>query len=245
MVKAGVGLVVTKVGMTQIYQPDGEAVPVTVLQATPGVVVAHRTMERDGYTAVQVGFGPVDKETLSRPLRGQFEKSGQTPSKVLREFRVESPDEWPLGREVSVGMFAPGDVVDVIGYSKGKGFSGGVVRWGYRGGPATHGSMSHRRPGSIGGSSWPSRVFPGTRMPGRFGHEKTTVHRLRVIEVNPEARILAVTGAVPGPRRGQVVVRKTVKRVKIRVAQAPAAAKAEGKAKAPPAAAKKPEAKKK
>ena len=209
------GIIGIKLGMTQVFAADGTSVPCTVLQAGPCVVVQRRTAQKDGYEAVQLGLVEfVKPQRINRPMTGHFKKAGVPPLRLLREFRLEeSADETKVGDRVLVGRFAPGEIVDVTGVSKGKGFQGGVKRWHFRGGDETHGSMFHRAPGGIGASSFPSRVWKGQHFPGHMGHERVTVKNLRVVKVDSEENLLLVRGAVPGPTGGYLLIRK-VKRAK-------------------------------
>jgi len=204
------GIIGIKLGMTQVFAADGTSVPCTVLQAGPCVVVQRRTTQKDGYDAIQLGLVEfVKPQRINRPMAGHFKKAGVPPLRLLREFRLEAPaDETKVGDRVLVDGFAPGEVVDVTGVSKGKGFQGGVKRWHFRGGDETHGSMHHRAPGGIGASSFPSRVWKGQHFPGHMGHERVTVKNLRVVKVDSEENLLLVRGAVPGPAGGYLLIRK-------------------------------------
>jgi large subunit ribosomal protein L3 len=205
------GIIGIKLGMTQVFAEDGTSVPCTVMQAGPCVVVQRRTKQNDGYDAVQLGLVEfVKPQRINKAMTGHFKKTGVAPMRQLREFRLEeSADESKAGDRVLVDRFAPGELVDVTGISKGKGFQGGVKRWHYRGGDATHGSMFHRAPGGIGASSFPSRVWKGQHFPGHMGNERVTVKSLRVIKVDNEENLLLVRGAVPGPRGCYLLIRKT------------------------------------
>src|SRR6201997_1718416 len=205
------GIIGIKLGMTQIFAEDGNLVGCTVLQAGPCVVVQRRTKEKDGYDAAQLGLVEfVKPQRVNKALTGHFKKSNVAPMKVLKEVRIEeSKDETKVGDRVLVENFKPGELVDVSGVSKGKGFQGGVKRWHYRGGDASHGSMFHRAPGGIGGSSFPSRVWPGQHFPGHMGHERKTIKNLRVVKVDNEENLLLVRGAVPGPTGCYLVIRKS------------------------------------
>jgi large subunit ribosomal protein L3 len=208
--KKKVGLIGRKVGMTQVFSERGELVPVTVLQAGPCTVVQKRVRAKDGYDAVQVGFEPVTKKRgVKKPAAGHFKKAGVAPQRVLREIRGMAPDEVEVGQALTAEIFQIGDRVDVVGISKGKGFQGGMKRHHMRGGAATHGSMFHRAPGSIGASSNPSRVFPGQRLPGRMGGDRVTVKRLAVVGVDAERGLLLLKGAVPGSPRTVVLITAT------------------------------------
>jgi len=207
------GLLGRKVGMTQVFADDGSHVPVTVIEAGPCPVVGIRTMDSHGYNALQLGFGE-KKKGVSKPAAGHFKKANVAPTRVLREVRLEKGEMlqgYEVGGTVTAELFKPGDFVDVIGVSKGKGFQGGVKRFGWSGGDATHGSMFHRAPGSIGASSDPSRVWPGHHLPGRMGGVRRTVLNLVVVRVLPEQNLVLVRGAVPGPNGSVVMVRKSVK----------------------------------
>ena len=205
------GIIGIKLGMTRVFADDGAAVPCTVVQAGPCVVVQRRTKQTDGYDAVQLGFVEfVKPQRISKPMTGHFKKANVAPMRMLREIRLdESADDSKVGDRVLVDRFAPGEFVDVTGVSKGKGFQGGVKRWHYRGGDATHGSMFHRAPGGIGASSFPSRVWPGQHFPGHMGHERKTIKNLRVVKVDNEENLLLVRGAVPGPTGCYLLIRKS------------------------------------
>ncbi|MFH1624866.1 MAG: 50S ribosomal protein L3 [Pseudomonadota bacterium] len=201
-----------KVGMTQVYSPDGGVLPVTVVEAGPCVVVQKKTLENDGYSALQLGFSEKKKQRVNRCLQGHFEKHKATPCAYLKEFRVETVDDYQEGQKITVDIFRAGDFVDVTGTSKGKGFAGVVKRWGFRGGPGTHGSMFHRAPGSIGSSAFPSRVLKGKKLPGRLGGEKVTVQNIEVVEVKPRNNLVLLKGAIPGSSNGIVVLRSSKKK---------------------------------
>lgn len=211
------GLIGRKRGMTQVFGEDGSLVPVTVVELGPCTVVSVRTTPKDGYDALQLGFEP-KKKNATKAMAGHYKKAGITaPMKVLREIRLQKTEAvagYQVGQTLTVEIFAPGELVDVVGESKGKGFQGGVRRFGWHGGDATHGSMFHRAPGSIGASSDPSRVWPGHHLPGRMGGDRRTVLNLPVVRVLPEQNMLLVRGAVPGPIGGLLVVRKSVKQTK-------------------------------
>jgi large subunit ribosomal protein L3 len=207
------GIIGRKVGMSQVFGADGVATPVTVLKAGPCVVVQAKTVDRDGYEAVQIGLVEERPARANKPTEGHFKKAGVPPTRVRREVGV-GPGGEPLkaGDRVLVSVFADGDVVDVIGTSKGHGFQGVVKRHHFRGGAATHGSMFHRAPGSIGASSYPSRVIKGMRAAGHMGVDRVTTLNLRVVRVDADNHLLLVRGAVPGARGGYVVIRKAVAR---------------------------------
>jgi large subunit ribosomal protein L3 len=200
------GIIGKKVGMTQVFAEDGALVPVTVIQAGPCLVVQKKTAEKDGYDAVQIGLvEKVSNRRVTGAMRGHFEKAGIPPVKTLCEFDYSG--EANVGDRVQVDMFKPGDSIDVVGQSKGKGYQGVMKRHHFRGGRATHGSMFHRAPGSIGASSFPSRVVKGMRAAGRMGGDRVTIRNLRVAKVDAENNLLYIRGAVPGGKNGLVVVR--------------------------------------
>jgi large subunit ribosomal protein L3 len=210
--KATKGLLGTKLGMTQVWDENNRLIPVTVVEITPNVVTQLRTPEVDGYSAVQIAFGQIDPRKVTKPLTGHFEKAGVTPRRHLTELRTDDTSEYSLGQELAVDRFAPGQLVDVVGTSKGKGFAGVMKRHNFKGVSSSHGShRNHRKPGSIGASSTPSRVFKGMRMAGRMGGERVTVLNLRVHSVDLEKGLLLVKGAVPGARGRIVFVRNAVK----------------------------------
>ncbi|MBX6377993.1 MAG: 50S ribosomal protein L3 [Clostridia bacterium] len=204
------GLLGRKIGMSQLFTEDGAVVPVTVVEAGPCVVVQRKTTERDGYEAVQLGFGAVKERRVNRPLKGHFARAGVSPRRVLREFRLEDAGDFnpQVGQEVRVDIFRAGERVDVTAVSKGKGFQGVIKRHGMRRGPMSHGSKYHRRVGSLGASTFPARVFPGRRMPGRMGGRRVTVRNLEVVRVDPERHLLLLKGSVPGPRGAVVAIRR-------------------------------------
>ena len=204
------GILGKKIGMSQVFRPDGQAVPVTLLKAGPCMVVQRKTPTTDGYDAVQLGLVEfVKPQRINKPATGHLKKAGVEGTRFLREFHLEpGDDDLKPGDKVLVDQFKPNDKVDVIGISKGRGFAGLVKRHHFRGGADSHGSMFHRAPGSIGASSFPSRVLPGMRMAGHMGHSRVTVRNLEVIDVDTEGNVLVVKGAVPGPNGGYVLVRK-------------------------------------
>ena len=206
------GVLGTKLGMTQVWGEGNTLVPVTVIQITPNVVTQIRTPEKDGYSAVQIAYGQVDPRRVNKPATGHFEKAGVTPRRHLTEVRTANAAEYSLGQEIAVDVFQQGAKVDVVGTSKGKGTAGVMKRHNFQGVSASHGAhRNHRKPGSIGASSTPSRVFKGMRMAGRMGNERTTVLNLVVHSVDAEKGLLLVKGAVPGPRGRIVFVRDAVK----------------------------------
>jgi large subunit ribosomal protein L3 len=203
------GIFGKKLGMTRIFEPDGAAVPVTVIEAGPCFVVQKKTSATDGYEALQVGFDRRPLAKVNKPEKGHLEKHGSKSGfACLQEIRVESAADFEAGQEITVEQFAIGDILRVTGTSKGRGFTGTVRRWQFRVGPMSHGSMSHRAPGSIGASAYPSRVVKGKKMPGHMGNARVTVKNLEVIDVRPEENLLLVRGSVPGPRRGLLFIQK-------------------------------------
>ena len=214
------GLIGKKVGMTQLFAADGTVSPATVLQAGPCVVVQTKTVEKDGYESVQLGFVDQRPTKENKPTTGHFKKAGVPPTRVRREVTIKAGgDPMKPGDQVNVSVFAEGERVDVIGTSRGKGFQGVVKRHHFRGGRASHGSMFHRAPGSIGASSFPSRVVKGMRMGGHMGSDRVTVRNLKVLKVDAENNLLLVEGAVPGGPNSYVTIRKAVAAKPIRVAQ--------------------------
>jgi len=205
------GLIGKKLGMSQVFWGDGSVIPVTVIEAGPCVVTQKKTKETDGYDAVQIGFERRREKRTTKPLQGHFEKAGKGCFRILREFRTDNPDEYELGQELTAEIFDVGDRIDVVGTTKGRGFAGVIKRHGFHGGRATHGSMFHRAPGSIGASAYPSRVFKGTKMPGQMGNVRKTVQNLVVVGVSPERNLILVRGAVPGSVSGIVLIKDAVK----------------------------------
>jgi large subunit ribosomal protein L3 len=208
-----VGLIGKKLGMTQVFAADGTCVPVTVIQTGPCTVVQRKTPERDGYAAVQIGFGEKKPQRATKAERGHCTRSGKGPFRVLREFRGQELSNYEVGQEIpTAALFQPGDLVDVTGKTKGRGYTGVVKRHGMKGFPATHGTHEYfRHGGAIGNRSFPGRVFKGKRMAGHYGDSRVTVQCLQVIDVRSEEHLLLVKGAIPGARGGIVLVRKTVK----------------------------------
>lgn len=201
-----------KVGMTQIVEARGEIIPVTIIEAGPCYVTQKKTEEKDGYSAIQIGFGELRQKNLNKPAAGHLKKSGVPPVQYLREVRITDPDNYQEGQKIDASIFAVGEVVDVIGISKGKGFAGGVKRHNFNGGPKTHGQSDRwRASGSIGAGSTPGRTLKGTRMPGRMGNEQVTVQNVKVALVDVERNLIAVRGAVPGGKNGLVIIRAAVK----------------------------------
>jgi large subunit ribosomal protein L3 len=205
------GIFGKKLGMSQVFTNDGRRIPVTVIEAGPCVVLQKKTVDQDGYNALQLGFGTRKSHRVNKPEIGHLRKAGKGAFAYLRELRADSVDEYQLGEEVTCGIFDAGDIVDVTATSKGKGFQGVIKRWNFAGGRATHGSMFHRSGGSIGASAWPSRVFKGKKMAGQMGNARVTTQNLQVVEVRADQNLLLIRGAVPGPKNGLVMIRKGVK----------------------------------
>ena len=197
----------TKIGMTQLFDEDGQVTPVTVIKADPNKVCQVKTAATDGYEAVQLGFGTIKEKKVNKPMAGHFAKQGVEPVRHLREVRVEDASEHAIGEEVTVAAFAEVKKVDVTGTSKGKGFAGGMRRYNFAGGPGGHGAHFHRAPGSVGQCAYPSRVFKGVRLPGHMGCDTVTTKNLEVIRVDEEANLIMLKGAVPGGKNGVVRVR--------------------------------------
>ncbi|TET93227.1 50S ribosomal protein L3 [Candidatus Aerophobetes bacterium] len=198
-----------KIGMSQIYE-DNSLIPVTVVEAGPCIVVQRKVKEKDGYNAVQLGFEEVKETRVNKPKLGHFRKAKVSPCRFLKEFRVEDIGGLKVGDMIKVGVFKEGDLVDVAGVSKGKGFAGVVKRYGFKGGPASHGAKQwHRRPGSIGASSDPSRVFKGKKMPGRMGSEKVTARNLKLVKIDEKLNLLLIKGSLPGRKGGFVAIKGT------------------------------------
>lgn len=210
------GILGKKLGMTQIFTEKGEVIPVTVVEAGASVVLQNKTVETDGYNAVQLGFGAVKEKKTTKPMKGHFAKAGAKPVKFIRELRLPGASEYNVGDVLGVDVFSEGDVVDVTGTAKGKGFAGGIKRHNFKRGPMAHGSKSHREPGTIGSrmSGGGGKVFKGKKLPGRMGGHKVTVQRLKVARVDTARNLILIKGAVPGPRGSFVVIRNTVKPVK-------------------------------
>ena len=206
------GILAKKIGMTQVFEESGNLVPVTVLQAGPMVVVQKKTVETDGYNAIVVGFGEINEKNVNKPRKGQFKKANASYKRYLREFKVEDVEKYNLGDEITVEIMDGVEFVDVIGTSKGKGTQGVIKRHGFGRGRESHGSKFHRMPGGMGAATWPGKVFKGHRMMGRMGNERTTVQNLKVVRVDKENGIILIKGAVPGPKKGLITVRKAIKK---------------------------------
>jgi large subunit ribosomal protein L3 len=201
------GILGRKIGMTQIFTDSGEAVPVTVVEAGPCLVVQRKTVDRDGYDAIQVGLVEErEPRRVTQPMQGHFKRGDVAPMRRLFEFKVAADDEMKAGDQLKASVFEVGEYVDVVGRGKGKGFQGVIKRHGFGGGRATHGSMFHRAPGSVGQASDPSRVFPGVRMPGQMGAKRITAKNLRVVKIDEEKNLLFLKGSVPGPNTAYVAI---------------------------------------
>ena len=205
------GLIGRKVGMTQIFDEAGKVIPVTVIEAGPCVVAQVKTEETDGYTAVQLGYGDIKEKKLNKPTKGHFTKVNVTPKKHLREFRLDSVEGLAVGQELKADVFAVGDKLDIQGTSKGKGFQGVIKRHGQSRGPMGHGSMYHRRPGSMGPTSTPGRVFKGKKLPGHMGVETVTIQNLEVVRVDLDKNVILVKGSVPGNKGAILKLKSSVK----------------------------------
>ena len=206
----------TKVGMSQVFAENGDLVPVTVVEVLPNVVAAVKTVESDGYNAVQIGYGSVKEKHLTKPVKGQFDKAGIDPVKYLREFRLADKPEYTVGQTLAVDIFAAGEIVDIVGTSKGKGFAGTIKRWNHQRGPESHGSKNHRQTASLGArmSGGGGKVFKGKKMPGQLGGERVTVQNLEVVRVDADRNILLVKGGIPGAKGSLVMVKTAVKSAK-------------------------------
>lgn len=207
------GILGKKLGMTQIFEADGRLVPVTVVEAGPCAVLQNKTEEKDGYNAVQLGFGEVKEKHTTKPMKGHCDKAGVAPVKFVRELRLSAPSEYTVGQKITADIFAAGDLIDVSGVSRGKGFAGTIKRHNFARGPMKHGSKSHREPGSMGPrySGPGGRVMKGKRLPGRMGNANVTVQRLTVVRVDAERNLILVKGAIPGATGSFVVLKETVK----------------------------------
>lgn len=197
--------------MTQIFDENGKVVPVTVVEAGPCPVLQKKTEDKEGYNAIQVGFENIREKLVNKPRKGQFAKAGVALKRIVKELRLENIDAFEVGSEIKADIFAAGEKVDVSGVSKGKGFAGAIKRWNFHRGPMTHGSKYHRGVGSMGASSDPSRTFKNKKMPGHMGNRNTTVLNLEVVKVMPEKNVILIKGGIPGPNKGYVVIRNTVK----------------------------------
>jgi 50S ribosomal protein L3 len=205
-------IIARKIGMTQVFSPEGKVIPVTVVEAGPCPVVQIKTLERDGYQAVKLGFSETSEKRLNKPELGQFKKAGVKPQKFMKEFRLDNVSEFEVGKEISCDSFKEGDKVDVSGLTRGRGFTGVIQRWNQHRLKETHGvGPVHREVGSMGANSTPSRVFKNKNMPGQYGHEKVTVQNLEIVRVDTARNVLLIKGAIPGPKGSIVTVTDTVK----------------------------------
>ncbi|HCZ05701.1 MAG TPA: 50S ribosomal protein L3 [Thermotogae bacterium] len=204
------GLIGRKIGMTRLFVND-VSVPVTVIKAGPCVVVQKKSRETDGYDALQLGFEEIPERKVNRPMLGHFKRAKVKPFRILKEFRVENPDEYEEGQTLDVSIFSEGELVDVTGWTKGRGFAGAMKRWGFRGGPKSHGSKFHRELGSTGQHTEPARTFKGKKMPGRYGNERVTILNLEIVKIDRENNLIAVKGGVPGARGSLVLIRSANK----------------------------------
>lgn len=205
------GIIGKKLGMTQVFADDGSTVGVTAIEVAPSVIVQIKTKDKDGYDAIQLGYGRVKQKNVTKPMQGHFNKANKGFFRSLKEFQAQ-PGKYEIGQEITADIFKTGDSVDVVGTSKGRGFQGVVKRHGFRGGRATHGSMFHRAPGSIGASADPSRVFKGARMGGQMGNVRKTIQNLQIWQVRPDRNLLLLKGSVPGSRNGMVLIKKAKKK---------------------------------
>ncbi len=199
-----------KIGMTQIFDENDKAVPVTIIEAGPCTVLQKKNSETDGYSAIQVGFYNLKEKQVNKPARGHFKKANVKPLRYIKEFRVKDIEAYEIGQELKADQFDPGDIVDVVGTSKGKGFAGAVKRHNFARGSMGHGSKYHRRPGSLAAKG-PARVFKGRKLPGHMGRERVTVQGLKVVKVYPERNLILIKGSIPGPRKGLVIIKDSVK----------------------------------
>ncbi|HCX03866.1 MAG: 50S ribosomal protein L3 [Tissierellales bacterium] len=202
------GIIGKKLGMTQVFKEDGTLVPVTVVESQGMKVVQIKTEGKEGYNSLQIGFGDIKDKNVNKPKKGHFSKAQVENKRMLKEFRIDNPEEFEIGQEIKVDIFEEGEIVDVEGTSKGKGFQGNIKRHNQSRGPETHGSKYHRAVGSMGASAHPARVFKTKKLPGHMGHEKVTVKNLEIVKVDLEKNLLLIKGAVPGPKKGTVIVRK-------------------------------------
>lgn len=204
------GILGRKVGMTQIFTPEGLAVPVTLIEAGPCTVVQKKTVNEDGYNAIQIGLGERREKLVNKPVRGHLAKAGLKTVRYLREIRTKDVDNYQVGEEIKCDLFEPGQLVDVVGTTKGHGFAGGIKRHGFHRGPMGHGSKYHRRPGALAAKG-PARVFKGRKLPGQYGNDRVTIQNLEVVKVDADRNLLAIKGAVPGPRGGLLLIKEARK----------------------------------
>lgn len=211
--KKTLGMIGRKVGMTQLFLEDGSVVPATVVEAGPCMVIQKKTNEKDGYNALQLGFLPKNSKRVNNPLSGHFKKAGVGPYGYLKEFRVESLEGFEMGTEVTLNLFKPGDIVDVTGLSKGKGFTGVIKRHGFHGSPGSHGTHEYfRHGGSIGSAAYPHHTFKGMKMPGHHGNERVTVQNIKVLDVKENQNLILLQGGIPGSRHGLILIRSATKK---------------------------------
>jgi large subunit ribosomal protein L3 len=210
--KRTLGIIAKKLGMTQVFLEDGSVVPVTVVEASPCTVIQKKTKERDGYDALQLGFLQKNSQKVNKPLSGHFKKAGVGPYYYLKEFRVEKTEGFELGQEVTLNLFKPGDIVDVIGLSKGKGFAGVIKRHGFHGSPGSHGTHEYfRHGGSVGQNSFPHHTFKGMKMPGHHGNQRITLQNIKVLDVKEDQNLILLKGGIPGARHGWLLIRSATK----------------------------------
>lgn len=200
-----------KLGMTQIFDENNRVIPVTVVEAGPCTVVQKKTTEKDGYEAIQVGYGEIREKLVNKPLKGHFDKAGVGLRRMLKEFKLENASEYQVGQEIKVDVFETGEKIDVTGTSKGKGYQGIIKRWNAHRGPMSHGSKFHRAVGSMGAASYPARTFKNKRMAGHMGNVKSTVLNLEVVKTIPEKNLILIKGGIPGPNKGYVIIRNSIK----------------------------------
>jgi len=213
------GILGKKKGMTQVFRDDGRIIPVTVVEAGPCTVLQVKTKEKDGYEAVQIGVCEKKEKLVSKPEFGKFKKINISPKRFIKEIRTSADQKFEVGQQMKVDIFAAGDAVDVTGTSIGKGFQGGMKRWHWSGGKQTHGSMSHRRPGSIGSTTTPGRVIKGHHLPGRMGGDTVTTQNIEVVKIDTENNLLILEGSVPGPNNSLLIIQKAKKRAKAKIPQ--------------------------
>jgi len=213
------GILGKKKGMTQVFRDDGRIIPVTVVEAGPCTVLQVKTKEKDGYEAVQIGVCEKKEKLVSKPELGKFKKINISPKRFIKEIRTSADQKFEVGQQMKVDIFAAGDAVDVTGTSIGKGFQGGMKRWHWSGGKQTHGSMSHRRPGSIGSTTTPGRVIKGHHLPGRMGGDTVTTQNIEVVKIDTENNLLILEGSVPGPNNSLLIIQKAKKRAKAKIPQ--------------------------
>ena len=207
-----IGILGKKIGMTQVFGEDGEIIPITVIESGPCYVLQVKTKESDGYSAIQLGFEDIKDSKLKRPLREKLKKIKVTPKRFIKEIPLAQAQNYQVGQQIEVANFTPGEFVNIIGTSKGKGFQGGIKRWHWSGGPKSHGSMCHRAPGSIGASAYPSRVYKGHHLPGHMGSQRVNAQNLEVIKIDKDNNLLVVRGSVPGHKNSYLIIKKSKKK---------------------------------